>query len=85
MTAYQHNRCAVCHETFTETPRIDHDHTTRNVRGLLCNRCNLGLGYFRDNVTILSNAIEYLEKGPQKYAVSYKQSLPVITPVKPYR
>lgn len=39
---------------------VDHDHSNGAIRGLLCNRCNLGLGLFRDNCKYLSNAIEYL-------------------------
>jgi hypothetical protein len=30
------------------------------VRGLLCNNCNLGLGYFKDNIKSLETAIQYL-------------------------
>ncbi len=39
---------------------VDHDHKTGKVRGLLCNNCNLGIGYLKDDVKILESAIEYL-------------------------
>lgn len=39
---------------------IDHDHRTGQVRGLLCNRCNKGIGFFEDNVDLLKKAIKYL-------------------------
>lgn len=39
---------------------IDHDHLTGKFRGLLCHNCNIALGNFKDSVTILKNAINYL-------------------------
>ena len=42
---------------------IDHDHSTSEVRGLICDSCNLGLGKFKDNIQSLKNAIAYLENG----------------------
>ncbi len=59
----QNNRCAICK---TSNPKgsgswhVDHDHQTLKVRGLLCNNCNLGLGYFADSKAGLLAAIEYL-------------------------
>lgn len=46
---------------------LDHDHKTRQLRGWLCNRCNLGLGQFRDSPEILAAAIEYLNKWKAKH------------------
>jgi hypothetical protein len=40
----------------------DHNHTTETPRGVLCHRCNIALGHFRDNPEILQAAIEYLKK-----------------------
>ena len=42
----------------------DHDHKTGEWRGLLCTRCNNGIGMFRDNVELLKRAIEYLQDPP---------------------
>ncbi len=38
----------------------DHDHKTGEIRGILCRPCNAMLGYARDNVTVLAEAIKYL-------------------------
>ncbi len=60
----QGNRCAICG---TDNPGLsdwsaDHCHTTNKPRGLLCVRCNAGLGYFKDNPEYLQSAINYLKK-----------------------
>lgn len=41
---------------------IDHDHATKKVRGLLCDPCNRGIGFLKDNPDILQRAISYLSK-----------------------
>jgi hypothetical protein len=60
----QDNKCKICSIEFkgTKYTHIDHCHDTNNVRGLLCNDCNLALGQFNDNTDIMDNAIKYLEK-----------------------
>jgi hypothetical protein len=45
---------------------VDHDHATGEIRGLLCARCNMGLGLFQDSPAILASTIDYLKRG---YAV----------------
>jgi hypothetical protein len=53
--------CAICGE-LSKRGRlcIDHDPRTGRVRGLLCRKCNLGIGHFEDNADFLAQAIEYL-------------------------
>lgn len=40
---------------------VDHCHTTGKVRGLICSACNSVLGYSKDNIKTLENAIKYLK------------------------
>jgi len=53
--------CNICNNKIKKT-NIDHCHKTGNIRGVLCRNCNFGLGYFKDNIDFLSNAIKYLNK-----------------------
>ena len=59
----QNNKCKICLVEFSNvTPNIDHCHTTNKVRGILCGGCNRGLGIFRDDIELLTKAINYLEE-----------------------
>lgn len=40
---------------------VDHDHQSNKIRGVLCQDCNLGLGFFQDNPGIINKAITYLK------------------------
>jgi hypothetical protein len=60
MLAFQGGVCAICRGTPNRFD-VDHDHVSGRVRGLLCNPCNQGLGYFHDNTTAMRTAITYLE------------------------
>lgn len=59
----QREVCAICANL---PPRrklaIDHDHLTGEKRGLLCDRCNIGLGYFKDSPKMLETAAAYLRQ-----------------------
>lgn len=55
------NECQICNKYITGKYRnIDHDHNTGNIRGILCNNCNLGIGLFKDNQNLLKEAARYL-------------------------
>lgn len=52
MYEQQGGRCKICdHEGSRDGKRlhVDHDHETGVVRGLLCNSCNLKLGWYEKN------------------------------------
>lgn len=61
----QNYSCAICKRNQNEFKiklAVDHNHKTGDVRGLLCVSCNNGLGRFKDNKDLLSEAIKYLEQ-----------------------
>jgi len=63
MIAAQGSSCAVCLGPITETClHVDHCHSTGKVRGLLCKKCNFGLGHFKDDAERLRRAADYLEQ-----------------------
>lgn len=57
--AHQDGRCCICKKQ--EKLVVDHCHSTGKVRGLLCLKCNLGIGYLLDNVSNLEAAIDYIK------------------------
>lgn len=60
MESAQEGRCAICKKISKLV--IDHCHTTKLIRELLCSPCNMMLGLAKDNIVTLSNAVKYLEK-----------------------
>lgn len=62
MLVEQNYNCAICKKSLMETKQyIDHDHSTGEVRGILCSRCNPGLAYIEDE-EFLRKANLYLGK-----------------------
>ncbi len=72
MLKKQDGKCAICKKVETSVNKktnkfkdlsVDHCHKTGKIRGLLCSRCNSGLGFFKDDLEIIKNAGLYLEIG----------------------
>lgn len=68
MVAKQKGRCKICKEE-TAKMHVDHCHDTGKVRGLLCQRCNTGIGQLRHSPRILKAAAHYLRVVSQKSTV----------------
>ncbi|WP_369333683.1 endonuclease domain-containing protein [Modestobacter altitudinis] len=56
----QSDRCAICGDQSPE--HLDHDHGSGKIRSLLCQRCNFGLGLYRDDPELLRAAADYVEE-----------------------
>lgn len=66
----QGDRCAICGKMPEENGRrlsVDHNHKTGQIRGLLCQNCNRGLGSFKDNPEITASATDYLNSSLKIY------------------
>ena len=60
----QGNKCAIC-KTSKPTSvgwHADHDHNTGQKRGILCQKCNMGIGLLGENIQVLEQAIMYIKK-----------------------
>ena len=65
LNTVQDGKCAICRNAESDNKRVrlslDHDHKLKTNRGLLCSRCNHGLGHFKDNPELMRRAAEYIE------------------------
>src|SRR5262245_29484467 len=56
--------CAICGGWWEDDNQYgmhsDHNHNTKEFRGVLCHNCNIMLGHAKDDVRVLRKAIEYL-------------------------
>jgi hypothetical protein len=67
----QGGKCAVCDQEETAVDKrtgkvrrlhVDHSHQSGAVRGLLCTRCNLGLGFLQEDPKIIKSLLQYLDR-----------------------
>lgn len=65
MLLAQGNKCAICRTT---DPRgrgrfhVDHCHSTKRIRAILCSECNMMIGLAKDSPVILRAAARYVER-----------------------
>ena len=63
MLSAQNGRCAICRSDSPGRKNgrnfdVDHCHSTKTVRGLLCHSCNLGIGHLKDDPSLLEAALD---------------------------
>jgi hypothetical protein len=69
MLARQSGVCAICREKEVNKPlAVDHDHNTRKLRDLLCDRCNVGLGNYNDDAALMRRGADYLDYWKSRHA-----------------
>ena len=65
----QGGNCGICEKPLGgplgKFVHVDHNHATKELRGLLCGNCNTGIGNLRDSVVLLERAIRYLKGGDE--------------------
>ena len=59
---HQDGLCTICRSPFVNAKHahVDHNHNTGQIRSILCNKCNTGIGQFRDSPELLERAALYL-------------------------
>lgn len=64
MLKEQNDSCAICGRPPAAVGPlvVDHDHQSDHVRGLLCQRCNRGIGQFLEVPTFLEAAANYIHE-----------------------
>lgn len=68
----QNYQCGICKTSIHEYAHLDHDHDTEEYRGLLCAKCNRGLGLLGDNIESIESAIQYLKTPPVEMLLDKK-------------
>jgi hypothetical protein len=64
----QGQSCAICKKKFDQSVLssravLDHDHETDEIRGYLCNSCNIAIGCFQESLEFIESAAAYLKRG----------------------
>ena len=77
LKAAQGGRCAICGDP---AQHLDHDHETGAMRQMLCQRCNHGLGLFRDDPGLLHAAACYVDGHRERQVLARLQETSVVAP-----
>ena len=67
----QNGCCAICKTHRSALPislAVDHCHISNKIRGLLCRRCNQGVGLFNDDHELMFCAAQYIQSNKSSYA-----------------
>jgi Autographiviridae endonuclease VII len=56
----QQGKCAIC-GNWQRRLFVDHNHKNEEIRGLLCNNCNAGIGFLKESITVFEKAVAYLK------------------------
>lgn len=89
--SFKDPKCQICEKPLLRRKdiRVDHDHKTDKARGILCNSCNVGLGFFRDDPKLLKRAAQYLaahtETAKQGFTLEQTQRITGLTKEEIYR
>lgn len=62
MVQEQNGACYICRKIPKSGLVIDHDHVTGKVRKLLCHRCNMALGYGKEDPNVFNRMISYIKE-----------------------
>jgi hypothetical protein len=64
LLADQGGVCAICRKEeqifYIKRLGVDHNHETKQIRGLLCNNCNRALGLLKDDIKNVERLLWYL-------------------------
>lgn len=76
----QSGLCAICRKPPSDKKPlvVDHDHSDGFVRGLLCKKCNFGIGHFEDSEGVLTAAIEYINKAKESKVLSPSRAISAV-------
>ncbi len=70
----QDGLCAICRKPESNRYKmlsVDHDHVTGSVRGLLCQKCNIAIGFLGEDPDTMNRAIDYVNSHSNKNILTF--------------